>query len=68
MDFIHAELTCVVIVVAMILVSSFFSLYALIHPRYEFKRLSGVLHILTTLLVMMVIEVSISNSFKWALE
>ena len=48
-----------VVVVAMIFIASSFSLYSIFHPRYVFKRLAGFLHLMTTLLVWIVIEVGL---------
>lgn len=60
--FLRAEVAFVIIVIGMIVVASSFSLYSLVHPRYMFKRLAGFLHIMTTVTLLVVIEMVKSES------
>jgi hypothetical protein len=61
-DFLRAEAAFVIIVIGMIFMAVAFSLYSLVHPRYMFKRLSGFLHIITTVTTLVVIELVKSGS------
>ena len=47
-DFVQAELTIVVIVLVLMTMAVAFSVYALVHPRYMYKRVAGFLHFITS--------------------
>ena len=46
-DFVRAELTVVIVVLVLMALAVGFSVYALVHPRYMYKRVAGALHIIT---------------------
>ena len=48
-EFVNAELTVVAVVLALMFLAVAFSIYALRHPRYIFKRVAGALHLLTSI-------------------
>jgi hypothetical protein len=49
-------------VIGMIFMAVAFSLYSLLHPRYMFKRLAGVLHVITTVTTLVVVELVKSDN------
>lgn len=53
-DFVKAELCFVVVVLILMTLAVAFSVYALVHPRYMYKRVAGSLHLITsvTLIVL----------------
>ena len=53
-DFVKAELCFVVVVLILMTLAVTFSVYALVHPRYMYKRVAGSLHLITsvTLIVL----------------
>lgn len=55
-DIVVAELVSVAIVLCLTSLSFGFSLYSLFHPKYVYKRVAGSLHLLTSCMIIVVIE------------
>lgn len=55
-DFIHAEISVVILVVIIMTLALGFSVYALRYPRYMYKRVAGALHVFTAITLFVIIE------------
>ena len=54
------ELTFLIIVLFLSLLSCGFSIYSLYHPRYTYKRVTGALHLLTASMLLVIIELGMN--------
>ena len=55
-DFIQAELSVVILIIIIMSLAIGFSVYALRHPRYMYKRVAAALHAFTAVTIFVIIE------------
>ena len=67
-DFIHAEISVVILVVIIMTLALGFSVYALRYPRYMYKRVAAALHAFTAITLFVIIELVKSGEHPGYIE